>query len=114
MPLHGYRRIGRRIDLRFRRRPAAAERLIKADDRLQAREPCLRERVLRLKQGLLRLQHGHEIDRAFAQPRFGDLEARLRALVDDLALGRSANRPAAATAISALSTSPKPEITALR
>ena len=35
-------------------------------------------------QGLLRLQHGDEVDRAFAQPGFGQAEGFARAVDDEL------------------------------
>ena len=41
---------------------------------MQPRQPHLRERVLRLEQGLLGLQHGHEIDGSLTQPCLGNLE----------------------------------------
>jgi len=43
------------------RQPAAAERLVEADDRLQAREPRLRQRVLGLVQRLADLQQRDQI-----------------------------------------------------
>src|SRR5215468_9547383 len=49
------------------RQPATAERLIKADNGLQSREPRLCQRILSLEQRLLNLQQSDEIDGARLQ-----------------------------------------------
>src|SRR5450759_4613222 len=60
------------------RQPAAAERLIKTDDRQHMREPRLHQRVLGLIKGLLRLQHGDQIDGALVQALLGNIEGAPR------------------------------------
>src|SRR3954452_19800845 len=56
------------------RLPAAAERLIQADDSKKAGTLRLRQRVFRLEQGQLRIEHGDDGGRARARPLLGEIE----------------------------------------
>src|SRR5436305_1740374 len=58
----------------FRRRPAAAERLVELDDRLQPRQADLGEGVLGGEQRLLRLGQRDHVEHALLQPLAGDVE----------------------------------------
>src|SRR5262245_13298466 len=60
------------------RQPTAAERLIEAYDGEDVRKPCLHKRILSLIERLLSLQHGDEVNRAFAQPLLRDIESEPR------------------------------------
>ena len=55
------------LHLAVGRRPAAAERLIKACRRLEMREPHLLQRVLVLEKGGFNRRERHDVDRALAQ-----------------------------------------------
>src|SRR5215475_9304531 len=65
------------------RMPPATKRLIEAHDRLDVRKSRLNQRILGSVERLLRLQHRDQIDGAFAQTLFRNVEGALRA-VDDL------------------------------
>src|SRR5438067_1560394 len=65
------------LDVRW---PSPSERLEQTDNAEKSRQAHLDESVLRLKQRLLRVEQGHEIERSLAQTRFRYVEGLARAL----------------------------------
>jgi hypothetical protein len=62
--------------------PAAAQRLEERHRGIEAVEPHLRELVLRVEQGALRIEHREQVVRALAVAHFGEAQRFARTLLD--------------------------------